>query len=293
MNLYKCLMVAIVVFSVLSFASVEVSDIIYSLGFENIMSENMFYIFVFIVCFMISIFSSLYLFIRNRRESELKGGVFFEEDDEKNIDDDSKIRTHHIITKNDYSLSKIQATDEFFDEIRFLLFAKGIFVKLQYAWHEKDLDTIKRLETDDLYEEHEIRLNEFKENKQVNVIDKISVHSANIYSFEQKMKKEYLYVILNVSMIDYMINEETNEVIYGNSDFKVNVTYLMEFERKKGVKTKKDDEKRKKNIDISGKNCPNCGAELDPKLYGFCEYCMGRKKDEESWLLSGIEIFEK
>lgn len=212
MNLYKCLMVVIIILSVFSFASIELSDVIYNLGFGNIVSEEVVYIFIFIVCILISIFSSVYFFIRRKKESELKGGVFFEKDEGNKVKDDSKVRTHYIITENNYSLSKLQALDEFFDEVRFLLFAKGIFIKLQYAWYEKDIKKIKLFETNDLFEEHEAKLNEFKENKQVNVIDKISVHSANIYSFEQRMKKEYLYVIINASMIDYIKNEETNEI---------------------------------------------------------------------------------
>lgn len=239
-----------------------------------------------------TLFYKKYQTLIKRKKSRMKGGIFYEEKEKENRKDYKYLRTHHILTKNNYSLSDIQAIDEYFDEDRFLLFAKKIFLKHQYAWAKFDMEMLKTIETTSLFYKHSNMLNELRENKQVNVIDKISVHSANICLFFQDETKDYLDVLLNASMIEYLMSEATGEILDGDKEFKINVTYKMRFERRKGTKTKKDTEKMVKNIEIKDATCPNCGAPLDPKLYGWCEYCMGIDEKEESWILSEIEFFE-
>ena len=173
-----------------------------------------------------------------------------------------------------------------------MIFAKGIFITLQESWSNFKFDVLKSIETEKLYNEHKSVLENFKKEGQINVIKDVSVHSASILNFERTSKKEFLDVMINSSMFEYILDEEKQKVIKGDKDFKINVTYQMRFERNKGVKTKKDSQKRKQNIKLENKVCPNCGAPLKPELYGWCEYCMGVSKEEETWLLNSIEIFE-
>ena len=292
MKIHILLLICFIFFSFLTSQTLAFEYFNYDISSQNYVPETTLRVLFYFIFILVVIFCTIRTNIMKRNKSKIKGGIFYEDKKEEETKDKPLIRTHHVLTKNDYSIAGIQAIDDFFDETRFLLFAKNVFIKLQSAWSKFDLDTIKSLETNKLFEEHKEVLNRLQENKQVNVIEQVFVHSANIISFEQDTKKYYINVLINASMIEYLMNEETKEILQGDAEFKINVTYKMKFERKKGVKTQKDIEKKKKNIKVEGKKCPNCGAPLDKKLYGWCEYCMGVNKGRKSWILNKIEVFE-
>lgn len=251
-----------------------------------------------IACGIIGILAPLFIAwltrVEKKKKSQLTGGIFFEE--RKAVDTRKDYvfnRTHHILTKNNYSLSNLQATDEYFDEDRFLIFVKNVFIKLQKVWSNQDIAGIESLEKGELFQEHLQKIEQFKKENQKNVIDEITVHSVNIHSYEIKDGIEKITVLLNASMINYVIDEATSKVLEGLTDLKANITYEMIFERKKGIKTEKDLDRQKRNFELKEETCPTCGAKLDPKLYGWCEYCMGlSKKSDTTWVLSFIEIFD-
>ena len=106
--------------------------------------------------------------------------------------------------------------NKYFNDANFLSWVKNLFVKLQNAWTERNFETIRPYETPELFEQHSSQIKQYIENKQINVMDRIAVNYAKLYSFEQDNDKDTLSIILNSSMIDYIIDEETKNVIHGN-----------------------------------------------------------------------------
>ena len=51
-------------------------------------------------------------------------------------------------------LSDIRAVDEFFNEDKFLAWAKSTFVKLQECWTKRNWEEIRTFETEELFEQH-------------------------------------------------------------------------------------------------------------------------------------------
>lgn len=185
-------------------------------------------------------------------------------------------------------LKQIQDIDEFFNEDKFLSWAKNMFVKLQECWTKRDWETIRTFETEELFEQHSTQLKQYIEKKQINVMDRIAVNYAKLYSFTQDNDKDTLKILLNSSMIDYIMDEETKEVVMGDKTSRKTRTYVMTFIRKKGLKTEESSGETKTS------NCPNCGAPTKVTSAGKCEYCGAIiTKGDHDWVLSNLEPYRE
>lgn len=184
------------------------------------------------------------------------------------------------------TISKIHEVDPYFNEDKFLSWAKTAFVKLQNAWTARDWEQIRTIESEELFEQHSAQIKRYIDKKQINVMDRIAVNYAKLYSFSQDEDKDTLSILLNSSMADYIIDENTQEVIQGDKITRRTKTYKMTFIRKKGLKTSESTDEKKTT------NCPNCGAPTNITSSGKCEYCGSVITiGEHDWVLSNLEPF--
>lgn len=191
----------------------------------------------------------------------------------------------NIPVRNNVS-EKIIKVDKFFNEEKFLANAKNLFVKLQTAWTERNWEVIRTFETEELFEQHSAQIKQYIDKKQINIMDRISVNYANLYDFTQDNDKDTIKVVLNSSMIDYVMEEETQKVVLGDKTTRRTRTYLLTFIRKKGVLTSESDNETKTT------NCPNCGAPTLITSSGKCEYCGSViTTGDHDWVLSNLEPF--
>ena len=112
-------------------------------------------------------------------------------------------------------------------------------------------------------------------------MEDIKVNYAKIIGFKMDNEKESIVVLLNSSMIDYIIDEDTKKVLKGSKTKVLTNTYKLTFIRKKGYKTTSNERKI---------NCPNCGAFTKITSSGRCEYCNSViTTGEHDWVLNDIE----
>lgn len=181
---------------------------------------------------------------------------------------------------------QVKEVDELFNKEEFISWAKTLFVKLQNAWTDRDWSVIRPFESNELFEQHKAQLDGYIRNKTINIMDRICVNYAKLYSFYQSGDKDVLIILLNSRMADYIINEETKEVIKGDKDTERVNTYKMTFIRKTGVKTKPG------SNELNTANCPNCGAPTQITSAGKCEYCNSIVTTGEfSWVLNNLERY--
>ena len=181
---------------------------------------------------------------------------------------------------------KIKAIDPLFSEEEFLSWTKDLYVKMQHAWTERKWEEMRPLETEKLFEQHNAQIQEYIRNKTINVVERIAVNYATIYSFRQTEEKDIVDVALKATKRDYIIDEKTGNVVQGNKNQDRITVYQMTFERTKGTLTAKG----KENLDA--KNCPNCGAPLKFTSSGKCEYCGSIvSTGVHDWVLSNLEPF--
>ncbi|MBR2290194.1 MAG: Tim44 domain-containing protein [Clostridia bacterium] len=163
--------------------------------------------------------------------------------------------------------NQIQEIDPMFNKAEFLSWASDMFVKLQYAWSDRNLEEIRHFVTPDLYEQTNNQVQRYIQNKQINKLERISVNLYRLYSFAEEGDREILRVVLESKMIDYIIDETTQKVVRGNQAINVVNPYILTFVRKAGVKTPEG------GVKPVTMNCPNCGGATTILSSGKCPYC--------------------
>lgn len=179
---------------------------------------------------------------------------------------------------------KIKEIDPHFVESKFLSWSKSLFIKMQNAWTNREWEQIRIFETQELFNQHKAQVQSYIELKRINILERVSIKYATIYKFKQEDGKDIVDVALKVVMKNYVIDEETQELIDGNPYEDYIRVYKLTFERKTGVLTKPE------KMKINTTNCPNCGATTEIISSGKCEYCGSIiTTGNYSWVLSGIQ----
>ncbi len=163
-----------------------------------------------------------------------------------------------------------------FNKQKFLDDAYQIYLDTQKAWSNFDTKALRNLLTDELFNTYNMQLKALKAKKQKNImsdfaLEKIDTTAINVSNNQVTMK-----VVLEVSFFDYVV-DISNNVLRGNKNHKVSVTYELTF-----VSTINKKET---------KNCPSCGAPINKNsASNVCEYCNSTLvKNTYSWVLAKKE----
>ena len=163
-----------------------------------------------------------------------------------------------------------------FNKQKFLDDAYQIYLDTQKAWSNFDTKSLRNLLTDELFNTYNMQLKALKAKKQKNImsdfaLEKIYTTAINVSNNQITMK-----VVLEVSFFDYVV-DISNNVLRGNKNHKVSVTYELTF-----VSTINKKET---------KNCPSCGAPINKNsASNVCEYCNSTLvKNTYSWVLAKKE----
>ncbi len=161
----------------------------------------------------------------------------------------------------------IQENDPTFTAPDFISFARQVYVDIQDAWMKRDLEPVRGVLHQNLYQQTQKQIDKKIADGIVNYLERISVNTAYLTSYRRDAEYEYLTVYLAASMIDYQVREATGEVLYGDKTTRWNLKYKMTFVRTNGMASHSAQEKDE------GFVCPNCGAPLKGTSFGKCEYC--------------------
>ncbi len=185
-------------------------------------------------------------------------------------------------------MDAITKTDPLFSAEKFLSWAQEVFITLQEAWTERDWSKIRPFEKEELFKMHEKQLQEYIRMKRINIVERISINEDHLYKYERNAEYEYLQVYLGVAMNDYIIDEETREVVKGNPNIRYKAKYLLTFMRKVGVLT----DPASSNMNTT--RCPHCGAPVQVTSAGKCEYCDSIiTTGEHDWVLSDLDCIKQ
>ena len=179
--------------------------------------------------------------------------------------------------------AEIQAIDPNFSADKFTAWVREVFIKLQQAWSDRDWKKIRPFESEELFSLHNTQLEEYIRGNKINMIEKIGIKTCSLVSFAEDGDKEVVKVRLSAVMRDYVIDATTRKVLESDPNKDWNMTYLMTFNRKKGVKTQEGLSNK------STTNCPNCGAPTEITSAGQCSYCGSViTTGEHDWVLTDI-----
>ena len=188
---------------------------------------------------------------------------------------------------NDSSIEdQIQKEDPMFNKAEFLAWASDMFVKLQYAWSDRNLENIRYFVTPELYEQTNNQIQRYVTNKQINKLERVSVNLSRLYSFEHQGDRDVLRIVLESKMIDYIVDENSGNLIRGDKAVNVVNPYILTFVRKTGVKTPEG------GIKPVTMNCPNCGGATTILSSGKCPYCGSIiTTRDNNWTLSEMKRY--
>lgn len=133
----------------------------------------------------------------------------------------------------------------------------NLYKEVNIAWMNKDLDPVKHLLTDDLYNMYLMQMDTLIENNQTNVMENFKFVSGHIYSRRRYKGTETVTMIFRVKCNDY-ITDERGKVIRGKKHVTRDYTYELKLVRK---------------CNSTPLVCPNCGYTLKVKDGVTCPSC--------------------
>lgn len=172
--------------------------------------------------------------------------------------------------------------DTGFNEEEFKAKVSDMYVKFQESWQKKDMDDLRPYLTDEFYAQCESGLDNYTRNRQTNIIDDIIVKSVQLKGWWHDNTNDVIVAELETEITDYVISDDTGEVVRGNKDARRIMQYEWSLVRQSGVTSGAEE-------DLT-KVCPNCGAPLTLNAAGECEYCGSiLTMEARDWAVSAIK----
>ena len=179
------------------------------------------------------------------------------------------------------TINNIKAKDSNFSIENLTNRIKIGFIKIQNAWIAQDINSVRYIMSDGVYERFSIQLGIQKKSKIVNKMDNLEFIMGQIVAAETDHYFDTVHVMVTASASDYYINSETGKPVYGKTNSEVFTEYWS-FLRRPGVQTLTKDGL------IEGR-CPNCGTPLNISDSVNCPSCDAIvNSGEYDWVLAEI-----
>lgn len=180
-------------------------------------------------------------------------------------------------------IEKLKARDKNFSEEKFLDDASNLYVRLQDAWSNRDLTPVRNKLSTELYAKSERQIQNYIKNNQTNHVERVSVLNCEIIGCTSDEVNDIITVKTLARIVDYTTDDSTGNVIRGDRNREVFMTYHWTFIRSL-------DQRSKVAGESDGKHCPNCGAPIDLNQSAVCAYCGSvLESGSYDWVLSNIK----
>ncbi len=177
----------------------------------------------------------------------------------------------------------LKRRDPAFSESKFLGEVSNLYVRFQDAWSARDLTDVRPHLTEELYAKSDRQIKGYIQRGQTNHVERVSVLSANIVGCTCDSKNDIVTVEILSRICDYVTDDRTGNIIRGDMNRELFMTYRWTFIRSLGKLTAEDEI-------VDDKKCPNCGAPLDLNRSAVCEYCGSVvTSGEYGWVVSDIK----
>ena len=181
------------------------------------------------------------------------------------------------------SMSEYSKLDPTFDQQEFTEKLSNLYVKIQNAWTDTDIEPMRPYFTDALFTQLERQLNTLKSKGWTNHVERIAVLSVDPRGFKQAGGEDHIYVSIQARIIDYTM-DANGKLVSGDMSREKFMTYEWDLSRASGVQTQAESQKEQKTI------CPSCGAPLDVNASARCPYCgTVITKQQTDWAICAIK----
>ncbi|MGD0232336.1 MAG: Tim44 domain-containing protein [Syntrophorhabdales bacterium] len=131
-------------------------------------------------------------------------------------------------------LGYIRQTDPYFDEARFKDACMDMFFKIQGAWANRDMSSVRSLLTDEMHRIIEGDAEKLRREKKINKLDNIAVRSSDIIEAWQESGRDYITIRFYANLLDYTVDESTGQVVEGSKTDPVKFEEYWTFARQAG-----------------------------------------------------------
>lgn len=177
-------------------------------------------------------------------------------------------------------IAKVQVTDHAFNSEQFKAHVKKAYMVLVNAWTTIDMTRASQYTTPAYAGVLTEQLQEFVNNKTRNVNEGLEFLNLKLLSYEESSISESIVVEVELSDIDYIVNED-NEIVEGNKNRQY-VRLLITMTRDKGYVTQPF------KVET---HCKQCQAPLKLDISGKCAYCDTlHEVDTTQWLIDDVKV---
>ena len=181
------------------------------------------------------------------------------------------------------ALEDLKARDPGFSESRFLEDAANLYIRLQNAWTDRNLEPVRARLSEEQYAAAKRGVDQYLRAKQTNHVDRIAVLGTEIIGCFKDSRNDNIVVRMSTRITDYVTDDATGKVVRGDANREKFMTYHWTMIRSLGKQTAVSGK-------ITAKYCPHCGAPLDFNQSGECPYCRSIvTSDDHDWVLAKIE----
>jgi len=113
-------------------------------------------------------------------------------------------------------LANIRQYNPAFDEAQFQETCMDNFFKIQGAWANRDMATVRNLLTDEMYRILQGDADALKAQKKINRLENIAVRSVDITEAWQESGSDFITVRVYANLLDYNVDETTGQVVEGS-----------------------------------------------------------------------------
>lgn len=166
-------------------------------------------------------------------------------------------------------------TDEFENKI------KQIFLKIQNAWNKNKPEELLHIESSLLYERDAEKMRMYTSKGLKEVRNNIVINYAEADEYFEAGTKKFLKIKIKASMERYVYDTITGEIVNGIREYNETKVYIL---------TLAKEEEKDGNIKMK---CDACGADVNIRAIGKCEYCGTIfHTDEYDWTVVDIEEYK-
>ena len=135
----------------------------------------------------------------------------------------SAILTHKVRKKNRECLAlleKLERSDPAWDIARLKHRVALVYFKVQEAWQARDQNIAKSYMSPALFDQHKVQTDQMIARHEKNLLEKINLIETDLVDVEDftDNERDQFWVYLKGSMIDYTVNDLTNERISGKQE---------------------------------------------------------------------------
>ena len=182
----------------------------------------------------------------------------------------------------DPGLRQLRQNDRAFDAAAFAIRVKDGFTKLQHAWCEQSLTSVRPFISDGIQERFSLQFEEQHALGYRPAMENLSILECTPAQVECGAVFDVITMRIGASAKDYRVSAETGEAIRGSEE-QAQFTELWSFIRARGSQTKAN------ATGLIEGNCPNCAAPIAMNQGAKCEYCQAvLRSGLYDWVLAEI-----